>query len=341
MQLPFISVILPVRNEERYIAACVDSIFSQDYPVEKMEVIFVDGRSEDRTVELLRQMQQAHPQIIVLDNPNRTVPYAMNIGIAACKAEIIVRLDAHAEYPADYIRLSVETLLTQDCDNAGGVFETRGRGFMGEAIAEMLKTPLGVGNATYRLTQEDGYVDTVPFGCWRKELFERIGGFDERMTRNQDNELNHRIRKNGGKVYLNHKIRVLYYCRDTIRGIMKMGFMNGKWNVITMTLVPGSMGVRHFVPLAFVVSTIGLLLLTLLTRSMLFGGLLALEWGAYLLLDFFYAYTIAKEKGWKFLPVEVILYPAFHFAYGTGSLVGIANLPRFIRAEREKKGKQA
>ena len=328
MQLPFISVILPVRNEEKFITACVASIFSQDYPAELMEVIFVDGRSEDRTVAMLTEMQKAHPQIVVLDNPNRTVPYAMNIGIRHSRAEIIVRLDAHAEYPPDYIRLSVETLLTKDCDNAGGVFETRGRGFMGEAIAEMLKTPLGVGNATYRLTQEDGYVDTVPFGCWRRELFDRIGGFDERMTRNQDNELNFRIRKNGGKVYLNHNIRVLYYCRDTLRGIMKMGYMNGKWNVITMTLVPGSMGVRHFVPLAFVVSTIALVLL-------------ALEWGAYLLLDFFYASTIAREKGPRFFPVEVILYPAFHFAYGFGSMAGIASLPRFIRAEREKKGKQA
>ena len=149
-----------------------------------------------------------------------------------------------------------------------------------------------------------------------------------------------KIRKNGGKVYLNHKIRVLYYCRDTMRGIMKMGYMNGKWNVITMTLVPGSMGVRHFVPLAFVLSTIGLVLLTLLTRSWLFGGLLSLEWGAYSLLDFFYAYTIAKEKGMKFFPVEVILYPAFHFAYGYGSLVGIANLPKFLRAEKEKKAKE-
>ena len=335
MQMPFISVILPVRNEERFITACVASIFAQDYPQEQMEVIFVDGCSEDRTVELLHEMQKAHPQIVVLHNPNRTVPYAMNIGIEKSRGEVIVRLDAHAEYPPDYIRLSVETLLTRECDNAGGVFETRGRGFMGEAIAEMLKTPLGVGNATYRLTQEDGYVDTVPFGCFRRELFERIGGFDERMTRNQDNELNFRIRKNGGKIYLNHNIRVLYYCRDTMRGIMKMGYMNGKWNVITMTLVPGSMGVRHFVPLAFVLSTIVLLLLTLATRSLLFGGLLALEWGAYLLLDVFYAYTIAKEKGWRFLPVEIVLYPAFHFAYGFGSLRGIAALPGFLRRERE------
>ena len=336
--LPFISIILPVRNEERYIVACVESIFAQDYPAQQMEVIFVDGRSEDRTVELLVKMQQEHPQIKVLDNPDRTVPYAMNIGIRESRGEVIVRMDAHAEYPTDYVRLSVETLLAEDCDNAGGVCETRGRGFMGEAIARMLGTPLGVGNSAFRLATQDGYVDTVPFGCFRRELFERIGGFDERMTRNQDNELNFRIRKNGGKIYLNHNIRVIYYCRDTLRGIMRMGFMNGKWNVITMALVPGSMGVRHFVPLAFVLSTIGLLLLTLLTGSMFFGGLLLLEWGAYLLLDGFYSYTIAKEKGWRFLPVELILYPAFHFAYGFGSLCGIAALPRFLKDRRERKG---
>lgn len=333
MLLPEISVILPVRNEERYIEDCVASIFDQDYPVDKMEVLFVDGCSEDRTVELLRTMQRQHPQIRVLHNPNRTVPYAMNIGIRESKAPVIVRLDAHAEYPADYIRLSVETLLERDCENAGGIFDTRGRGFMGEAIAAMLKTPFGVGNASYRLTDQEGYVDTVPFGCFRRELFERIGGFDERLTRNQDNELNFRIRKTGGKIWLNPKIRVLYYCRDTIRGIMRMGYMNGKWNVITMALVPGSMGVRHFVPLAFVLCTIAGLAGTLLGNPVI-AGLFALMWGAYLLLDGFYAWTIAGEKGLRFLPVELILFPAFHFAYGTGSLAGLMALPRFLRTKR-------
>lgn len=333
MLLPEISVILPVRNEERYIENCVASIFDQDYPVDKMEVLFVDGCSEDRTVELLQTMQRQHPQIRVLHNPNRTVPYAMNIGIRESKAPVIVRLDAHAEYPADYIRLSVETLLERDCENAGGIFDTRGRGFMGEAIAAMLKTPFGVGNASYRLTDQEGYVDTVPFGCFRRELFERIGGFDERLTRNQDNELNFRIRKTGGKIWLNPKIRVLYYCRDTIRGIMRMGYMNGKWNVITMALVPGSMGVRHFVPLAFVLCTIAGLAGTLLGNPVI-AGLFALMWGAYLLLDGFYAWTIAGEKGLRFLPVELILFPAFHFAYGTGSLAGLMALPRFLRTKR-------
>ena len=340
MLLPEISVILPVRNEERYIENCVASIFDQDYPVDKMEVLFVAGCSEDRTVELLQTMQRQHPQIRVLHNPNRTVPYAMNIGIRESKAPVIVRLDAHAEYPADYIRLSVETLLERDCENAGGIFDTRGRGFMGEAIAAMLKTPFGVGNASYRLTDQEGYVDTVPFGCFRRELFERIGGFDERLTRNQDNELNYRIRKSGGKIYLNHKIRVLYYCRDTLRGICRMGFMNGKWNVLTMALVPGSMGMRHFVPMAFVVCTlVGLIGLAL--RNPVISVLLGLMWGAYLLLDGFYSWTIASEKGFRFLPVELILFPAFHFAYGIGSLMGLIALPGFLRRDAKQAGRGA
>lgn len=336
MSLPPISVILPVRNEERYIRACVASVFSQDYPAELMEVLFVDGCSQDRTVELLRGMAKEHPQIRVYNNPNKTVPYAMNIGIRESTAPVIVRLDAHAEYPPDYIRLSVEALLSRDCENAGGVFETRGRGFMGEAIAEMLKTPLGVGNASYRLSDQAGYVDTVPFGCFRRELFDRIGGFDERLTRNQDNELNYRIRKSGGKIWMDPRIRVLYYCRDTLRGIMRMGYMNGKWNVITTALVPGAMGMRHFVPLAFVVCTaVGLL--GLLFGNPVLSVLLGLMWGAYLFLDGFYSWTIAKEKGLRFLPVEFILYPAFHFAYGAGSLAGIVSLPGFLAEEKRRK----
>ncbi len=335
MQLPEISVILPVRNEERYIRDCVASIFAQDYPVGKMEVYFVDGCSEDRTVQCLQELRELHPQIHVLHNPDRTVPYAMNIGIRESEAPVIIRLDAHAEYPPDYIRRSVEALLSVECENAGGVFETHGRGYMGEAIAEMLKTPLGVGNASYRLSEKAGYVDTVPFGCFRRALFERIGGFDERLTRNQDNELNYRIRKNGGKIWMDPKIRVRYYCRDTVSGILRMAYMNGKWNVITMALVPGSMGMRHFVPLAFVLCTAAGLI-GLLCGNAVISGLLALMWGAYLLLDGFYSWAIAKEKGWRFLPTEFFLYPAFHIAYGIGSMAGLIRLPAFLAEERKR-----
>lgn len=337
MERPFISLVLPVRNEERYIRDCAESLFSQDYPKERMEVLFVDGCSTDRTVEILTAMQAEHPLLRVLPNPDRTVPYAMNIGIRESRGEFIVRMDAHAAYARDYVSRCIETLQTVSCDNAGGVCITKGRGYMGRAIALALSTPFGVGNSMFRLDVRSGYVDTVPFGAFRRDLFDRIGLYDERLTRNQDNELNYRIRKSGGKIYLDQNIRCTYYCRDTLRGIMKMGFQNGMWNVITLFLCPGSMGVRHFVPLGFVLSTIALALLSLLCGPQVFGVLLGLEWFAYLSLDAFYSYTVAQREGMKYLPVLPVIFPAFHIAYGLGSLRGFFALPRFLGGKRGQK----
>ncbi len=337
--LPFISLVIPLRNEEAYIEDCLRSILAQDYPLDLMEILFVDGCSTDKTVAILEEAARTTPQICVLNNPNRTVPYAMNIGIRAAKGEFIVRLDAHSEYQPDYVSLSIEALRTIPCENAGGIWITKGRGYMGEAIAGTLTTVFGVGNAQFRLTPHSGYVDTVPFGSYRRDLFDRIGFYDERLTRNQDNELNYRIRKNGGKIYMDQRICCTYYCRNSLHALMRNGYQNGHWNVVTMYLCPGSMGLRHFVPLAFVLATVGLPLLALITGISFFLKLMGLMWGAYLLLDAFYSYVVAEKRGWKYLPVLPIIYPAFHFAYGIGSLSGICRLPRLIRdARRRAKG---
>ena len=333
--LPFISLVIPLRNEEAYIGDCLRSILQQDYPLECMEILFVDGCSTDRTVAILEEAAQITPQIRVLNNPHRTVPYAMNIGIRAAVGEYIVRLDAHSEYAPDYVSLSIETLRTVSCDNAGGMWDTRGKGYMGQAIAGALTTVFGVGNARFRLTPHSGYVDTVPFGAFRRDLFDRIGFYDERLTRNQDNELNYRIRKNGGKIYMNENIRCTYYCRSSLAALMRNGYQNGHWNVVTMYLCPGSMGLRHFAPLAFVLATIGLPLLWLATGVSFFGSLTGLMWGAYLALNAFYSYTIAEKQGWKYLAVLPVIYPAFHFAYGVGSLSGLCRLPSLARASKK------
>jgi glycosyltransferase involved in cell wall biosynthesis len=339
--VPFISLIIPLRNEEAYIADCLRTILAQDYPIQRMEILFVDGGSTDGTLACLREAALRAPQIRVLDNPRRTVPYAMNIGIRESRGEYIVRMDAHAEYAPDYVSLSIAALRTLPCDNAGGVCEARGRGYMGQAIAGSLTTVFGVGNSRFRLATRGGYVDTVPFGAFRRALFDRIGLYDERLTRNQDNELNYRIRKHGGKIYLDERIRSIYYCRDTLRGLMRMGFQNGSWNVVTMYLCPGSMGLRHFVPLAFLLATLGLPLLWLATGWSFFGKFMAVVWGAYLALDAFYAYVTAEKRGWKYLPVLPVIYPAFHFSYGVGSLCGLLRLPALIRRARRARGKGA
>lgn len=323
MDNAFISVVMPVYNEEKYIENCIESLLLQDYPQECMEWIFVDGMSSDRTRELIGAYIEKYPKLIkLLSNPNKTVPYAMNIGIKEARGKYIIRLDAHADYNKDYISKCVYYLDTTDADNVGGVAETKSKGFVGNAIAKMLSSRFGVGNSEFRTNGESGYVDTVPFGAFRREVFEKWGGYDERLTRNQDNEMNYRIRKNGGKIYLSSDIKLSYYCRDSIKGISDMAVKNGMWNVITMKLCPGSMGVRHFIPLAFLLSLIILPISGIIYHPI--WWLFALEMALYFTLDCLF--SAKQASGIKEFFLLVLLFPIFHITYGAGSLKGILKL---------------
>ncbi len=326
---PKVSVIMPVYNESKYIGKCIDSLLQQDYPIEDMEWVFIDGASKDNTKEIIGQYIEKYPDLIrVYDNYDMTVPYAMNIGIQNTTGKYIVRLDAHAEYENDYISQCVHFLDTTDADNVGGTIETKAHTKMGSRIAKMLSSRFGVGNASFRVNGDEGYVDTVPFGAFRREVFENWGLYDERLTRNQDNEMNWRIRKNGGKIYMSHKIRCTYYCRDTIGGIAKQGFLNGKWNVITMRVCPGSMGIRHFIPFAFLASLIIMPILCALWTP--FAFLFAAEMTLYTLLDILFSIKLAvslqDDNKLIALLSLLILFPIFHICYGFGSLMGLFTL---------------
>lgn len=315
-----VSIVMPVYNEEKYIRGCIESLLTQDYPKHNMEWIFVDGGSADRTKEIIAEYQRQYPCLIkVFENKKRTVPYAMNIGISNSLGKYIIRLDAHAEYKTDYISKCVYYLDTTDADNVGGVVETKSKGGIGQSIALMLSSQFGVGNSQFRINGKSGYVDTVPFGAFRRDVFTKYGGYDERLTRNQDNEMNYRIRKNGGKIYLSRDIKSAYYCRDSVRGIVKMALANGRWNVITMRLCPGSMGIRHFIPLAFVFSILFLGVSSFI--SSIARWLLLLELILYLSLDVFFS---VKQAGRieEFLNL-VVLFPVFHISYGIGSIKGL------------------
>ncbi len=317
-----VSVIMPLYNEEKYIAECMDSLLLQDYPKEQMEWIFVDGQSKDRTVSILECYKNKYPHLInVYENPNKTVPFAMNIGIEKANGKYIIRLDAHADYARDYISKCVYYLDTINADNVGGVAATKARTPFGNTIAKMLSTKFGVGNSQFRINGKSGYVDTVPFGAFRKEVFDRLGGYDERLTRNQDNEMNYRIRKTGGKIYMSEDLRLTYYCRDTIKGICDMAFKNGKWNVITMRFVPGSMGIRHFVPLAFLLSLIALGTSAIYYRPMII--ILLFELLLYFICDSYFSAKAANSIK-EFFQL-VYLHFIFHISYGTGSLVGLCS----------------
>ncbi len=318
-----VSVVMPVYNEEAYVDKCVQSLLLQDYPLDDMEWIFVDGNSKDKTLEILNKYAEQYPELIrIYHNPDKIVPYAMNIGIEASSGKYIVRMDAHADYAVDYISKCVYYLKNTDAENVGGVAETKSHGLVGNAIAKMLSSKFGVGNSHFRTNGSSGYVDTVPFGAFKREVFRKYGGYDERLVRNQDNEMNFRIRKNGGKIYLANDIHLSYYCRDSIRGIAQMAKKNGMWNVITMKLCPGSMGIRHFIPLTFLLSVLALAVLSIF--HWFFALLLGAELLLYSIMDVFFSFRCGKSAKERLM--LIILFPIFHFSYGFGSVLGLVKL---------------
>ncbi|MCL1851870.1 MAG: glycosyltransferase family 2 protein [Peptococcaceae bacterium] len=316
------SVVVPIRNEEHYIKSCIESLLQQDYPAEQLEILLVDGGSTDKTCEIIQHYCAQQPHLHLLNNPDRTVPYALNMGIHAARGRFIVIMGAHSTYADDYISKCIECLEETGAENVGGVAQTRSQGFWGEAIALMQSTRFGVGNAAYRVGAKDGYVDTVPFGAFPRETFERFGCYDVRLTRNQDNEMNYRIRKNGGKNYLSNDIKFTYFCRDSISKLIKNGFQNGKWGIITSFLCPGSMSLRHFIPLLFVLSLLMLGLAVWLLPHPFWLYLLLAELGCYGSLDVAYALRVSVKSAFKYFLPLIILYPLFHISYGVGSLRG-------------------
>ena len=330
-----VSVVIPVQNEQRYLKNCIASILEQDYAKENMEVIFVDGMSEDGTREMLEVYAAQYSDFIqILNNPKKIVPAAMNLGIKASGGDYIIRLDAHSCYPKDYISKCVYYLEHTEADNVGGLAPANGENYIGKAFAMVLSSKFGVGNSAFRTGAQSGYVDTVPFGAFRRETFDKYGYYDERLVRNQDYELNYRIRKQGGKIYLADDIRLSYQCRETISGIVKQNFENGRWNVLTYFLSPGSMSSRHFIPLLFVLS---LIMMPVLSFLPLFRYLFIAEIALYLILDFSVTIHFAVKNGMKYIPILLILFPIFHICYGMGSFAALLQVD-FLKGKDNEHG---
>ena len=263
-----VSVICPIYNEEKYITKCIDSIIEQDYPKEDLEILFVDGMSTDRTREIVANYQANYPFIHLLDNPNKIVPYAMNIGIKAASGEIIIRLDGHALYPNDYFSQIVEWhKKLPDAWNVGGVCDTKVVNSTpeSEAIALVMSDKFGVGNSTFRTGTDADYikVDTVPFGAYKAFVFDKIGLYNEQLVRCQDIELNKRIAHAGGSIYMVPSIHCTYIPRDNYKAFARNRYLTGFWVIKTcfITKTTKNLGLRHFIPAAFVLSLLIPLLL--------------------------------------------------------------------------------
>lgn len=316
-----VSVIIPVYNEEKYIKRCLDSLIAQTYPREKMEWIIIDGNSSDRTVEIVRRYEDQYP-IILLINQARKTPISMNMGIKVSSGNYIVRFDAHTQFPEDYIDKCINALENIDADNVGGYVDTKAEGRVGGAIASVLSSKFGVGGSKFRTEKKSGYVDTVPFGAFRREVFERVGLFNEKLLRSEDNDMNARIRAAGRKIYLDTDIHSIYYCRDSVSGLLKMAMQNGNALFRTFRENPKAMSIRHFIPFVFMLSLIVMPLLCLLHPVL--KWLFITEIFAYCLLDIYF--SIKNEEN---AFITIWLYPLFHIFYGFGSLAGLFGIEMY------------
>ena len=325
----FISVICPVFNESKYIDLFIGSILQQDYDLAKIEVILVDGMSTDNTRSKIIQYCEKYSFLKLLENHRQIVPCAMNIGIRASVGEYIIRLDAHSVYPSNYISKLIEYAQNTNSDNIGGICKTdvKNKNPKSLAIVEVLGNRFGVGNSSFRIgANKITEVDTVPFGCFKRDVFDRFGFYNEKLVRNQDIELNKRILRGGGKIYLIPEIECTYLARETFKGLTENNFQNGFWNILTVyyTKTMSSLSLRHFIPLLFALSLIVPPLLAIGYYPLILISVATLLMYSSLILVISIHLSRKKKLRLVYLLLSFFL---LHFSYGAGSLVAILKLP--------------
>ncbi len=327
--LPRVTVIVPCRNEARFIARCLESIVRNDYPQDRLELIVVDGMSEDETCSIVGAVAREHPCVVRLLNTKKITPAALNLGITHASGEIIIRVDAHARVAEDYIRLSVAALFAYGADNAGGAMETLPArdGRIATAIAACMSHPFGVGNSAFRARAgKVVFTDTVFGGCYRREVFERIGLFNESLARTQDMEFNQRLRKAGGRIVLDPRIKCFYYASPDIKSFARHNFHDGAWAILPFAhsnVVPVRW--RHLVPAAFLAAILVSMFLGIwfIFFRMLLAGIV----GVYAAASFASSVHIARHlRGFRYALLMLLVFGARHFAYGLGSICAVIKL---------------
>ncbi len=307
---PAISVILPVLNEEPHLAESVTAILAQDY-AGKFEVILALGPSRDRTNKVAEELAARDSRVILVANPSGKTAAGLNLAIAASENPVIVRVDGHAKIPNNYLSLAVRILQESGAVNVGGVMAAEGVTKFEIAVSRAMRSALGVGASRFHTGGRAGEVDTVYLGAFRREAINAIGGFDERYTRAQDWELNHRLRKNGGKIYFDPRLQVTYRPRPNLSKLAKQYFQYGRWRRVVSRSHPGTVNLRYLAPPFALLGTIASLLFGLLLHPIFY--LPAAVYALFLLIS---AILIAKTLREFILLLAII--PTMHFAWGAG-----------------------
>lgn len=326
-----ISIIVPCRNEKRHIGKFVDSVLAQELdPGCDMEILIADGMSDDGTREELISRMARCQKLRMIDNPGRVVSTGLNAAIEASTGDIIVRMDVHTTYAADYVRQCVEILNETGADNVGGPWIARGEGRVGQAIAAAFQSPFCAGGGKAHDPTYEGEVDTVYLGCWRRSVFERAGTFDPTLVRNQDDEYNFRLLRRGGRIWQSPRIQSSYVVRASIGRLFRQYMQYGYWKVAVIRKHGAVASWRHAVPPLFVGSTV---LALLIIAGALGTGMpavaqtmavaLAAVWVVYFAGCAGAALFCRHSVQLRSLVLVPVVIAVHHIAYGTGFLVGL------------------
>jgi succinoglycan biosynthesis protein ExoA len=321
MTVPVVSLIVPCRNEKHYIEPCIRSLLAQDLPVESFEIIVADGLSNDGTRDILARLAAEYACLRLVENPGRIVSTGFNTAVRAARSKIIVRIDVHTQYAPDYVRQCLAVLHETGADNVGGPGVAQGTGYIGRAVAAAFQSPFAVGGARWHNPHYTGPVDTVHLGCWQREVFDRIGFFDEELVRNEDDEFNLRLSRAGGLIWQSPRIKSWYHPRASLRSLWRQYAQYGYWKVrvIQKHCFPAS--VRHVVPAAFVLT-----MLTLPIIALVWPGVWWI-WGAcglfYSACNLAASVATARRSGLTLCLVLPAVFACYHFGYGYGFLRGI------------------
>ena len=316
-----VSIVIPVYNEEKYISECIDSVLKQDYAKDDMELILVDGCSQDGTVDIIKKFMKEYDFIKLYDNPKMTVQYALNIGIKNSNGTYIVRMDAHSEYATDYISKCVEYLKKTGADNVGGPMVAKGKNSIQKVIAAAYHSIFALGGGKFHDVNYEGYADTVYLGAFKKDTLINLDMYDERLPRSEDDDLNYRIIENGGKIYVTPNIKSVYYPRSTLKDLFLQYFDYGLWKVAVIKKHKKPARLSHLIPMLFVIFLVFFGIGAIFSQIVKY--LFFAVFGLYLVLAFYFSFTNDHIKGvlqkLKLVYVHFIL----HVSYGLGFITGI------------------